>query len=273
MPEYNSDMPGRIVDLAPRDIKTMARQTLAGKWLAAFAVALVMEAILSLPSVICSFFKLGRFATSLLDVYSIVLTGPATFGLVKYYTKVFRMQEAGFGTVLSPFRDPADFLRGLMLYVTMLLRIILWSFVLIIPGIVAAYRFSMAFRIQFDHPEYSTPQCLAESSQMMQGNKLRLFNLQLSFFGWLLIVGLPRSFAEQQLAGGDLTVFTDADKFGALVNELSHHPFSILSSVLAVLVSVYMEVSTSCFYDILNGNLMISPETIGVINEQPDTPL
>ena len=66
----------------------------------------------------------------------------------------------------------------------MILIFLLWSLLLIIPGIVAAYRYSMAFYILNDNPEMSAKAALDESKRMMAGYKGKLFCLQLSFIGW-----------------------------------------------------------------------------------------
>ncbi|URZ04160.1 DUF975 family protein [Clostridium felsineum] len=63
--------------------------------------------------------------------------------------------------------------------------------VLLIPAIIAAYRYSMAYYILNDHPEMGSYEAIVESKKMMKGNKLRLFILQLSFIGWNLLSLVP----------------------------------------------------------------------------------
>jgi uncharacterized membrane protein len=45
----------------------------------------------------------------------------------------------------------------------------------------------MAFFILHDNPEMRPNQALKESSRMMKGYKWKLFCLQLSFIGWLML--------------------------------------------------------------------------------------
>ena len=79
------------------------------------------------------------------------------------------------------------FTKSLVLYLLQTLYVFLWSLLLIIPGIVKSYSYSMAFYIMNDHPEYTATQCIDESRRMMQGHKLDLFCLHLSFIGWILV--------------------------------------------------------------------------------------
>lgn len=48
--------------------------------------------------------------------------------------------------------------------------------------------FSMALYLYIDHQEYSAVQCMAKSVPLMVGNRIRLFQLLLSFIGYGLLV-------------------------------------------------------------------------------------
>ncbi len=77
------------------------------------------------------------------------------------------------------------------LFVIMLLEgifIFLWSLLFIIPGIVAAYRYRLAYFILLDDPSKSPLQCIRESKLLMTNHKLELFVLDLSFIGWFFLI-------------------------------------------------------------------------------------
>ena len=69
--------------------------------------------------------------------------------------------------------------------------IFLWSLLLVIPGIIAAYRYSMAMYLFFDDPEKGALECIRESKAMTYGYKGKLFVLDLSFIGWLILSIIP----------------------------------------------------------------------------------
>ena len=73
---------------------------------------------------------------------------------------------------------------------TLLLRDIylaLWFCLFLIPGIVKAYSYMMVPYILLDNPELSTKEVITKSREMMNGNKMKAFLLDLSFIGWWLL--------------------------------------------------------------------------------------
>ena len=74
--------------------------------------------------------------------------------------------------------------------VTLLLRdifIVLWCFLLVIPGIIKAYAYRMTPYILAEHPEMSGTEALRLSSAMMRGHKWYAFMFDLSYLGWYLL--------------------------------------------------------------------------------------
>lgn len=67
------------------------------------------------------------------------------------------------------------------------LYVMLWTILLIIPGIIKGYSYAMASYISIDNEELSAEECVQRSIKMMQGHKMQLFLLDLSFFGWVLL--------------------------------------------------------------------------------------
>lgn len=66
----------------------------------------------------------------------------------------------------------------------------LWGLLLIIPGIVKSYSYVMTPFILAEHPELTASQAIEQSVQMMDGHKMDLFLLNLSFIGWDILAGL-----------------------------------------------------------------------------------
>lgn len=85
------------------------------------------------------------------------------------------------------FSDMNLFGKALGLRIVTIVLVALWSLLLIIPGIVAAFRYSMAFYIMDDDPNVGIMEAIDRSKRMMMGNKGRLFCLELSFIGWMLL--------------------------------------------------------------------------------------
>lgn len=64
---------------------------------------------------------------------------------------------------------------------------LLWALLLLIPGIIKSYSYSMAPYILKDNPEMDAEEAIVESMKMMKGYKMKLFLLDLSFIGWIIL--------------------------------------------------------------------------------------
>ena len=70
------------------------------------------------------------------------------------------------------------------------LYVLLWSLLLIVPGIMAAYSYAMTEFLLADDPDLTPSEALAQSKAMMYGNRWRLFCLQISFIGWSILANI-----------------------------------------------------------------------------------
>lgn len=109
-------------------------------------------------------------------------------GMTIYFFNVATGRKAGYGNLFDGF---AIFGKVLWLEILIYVFTFLWAMLLIIPGIIAAYRYRMALYIMLDHPEYSAIECIRQSKAMMMGRKGELFVLDLSFLGWYLLATIP----------------------------------------------------------------------------------
>lgn len=102
-------------------------------------------------------------------------------GIVIYVISEARWHKGSFGNLL----DALPILFRVVWYqIVTTVYISLWSMLLVVPGIIASYSYRQGLYILLDHPEMSVSECIRASKHMMQGKKLELFWLDLSFFGW-----------------------------------------------------------------------------------------
>lgn len=76
---------------------------------------------------------------------------------------------------------------------TMFLRsiyLILWTLLLIIPGIIKFYAYRLVPYILADNPEIGSKRAIKLSQEMMRNEKLKVFVLDLSFIGWFIFGAL-----------------------------------------------------------------------------------
>jgi uncharacterized membrane protein len=164
------------------ELRQAARAQLKGKWKFVVLLTLIYGVISSIPSGITSNFD-GRFAL-LGFILSALITGPLTLGLAICFLKFVRDEELRFENLFDGFKN---FLPAFLLTLLTGIFTMLWTLLLIIPGIIAALRYSMSFYILADNPEISAMDAIKQSKELMRGNKGKLFLLSLSFIGWAIL--------------------------------------------------------------------------------------
>lgn len=70
------------------------------------------------------------------------------------------------------------------------LYILLGTILLVIPGLIMSYTYAMTDYILAEHPDMAPGEVMKGSKAMMEGNRWRLFCLQFSFIGWMLLSSL-----------------------------------------------------------------------------------
>ena len=94
--------------------------------------------------------------------------------------------QPGIGTLLDGFRSG----HYVNIVLTMFLRDLftaLWSLLLVVPGIVKHYEYLMVPYIIAENPAMDYKEAFQISKQMMDGEKMEAFIMDLSFLGWYLL--------------------------------------------------------------------------------------
>lgn len=111
-----------------------------------------------------------------------IFGGIAAIGLMALVLRAVRGEEKGwFGSAFAGFRYPFGVF---WLSTLMALYIGLWLLLLIVPGIIAALRYSLAWYLKAEKPELGADACLRMSSELMDGYKKRLLLFAFSYIGW-----------------------------------------------------------------------------------------
>lgn len=112
-----------------------------------------------------------------------------------------------------------DFISIVLIQLLMGIFVYLWSLLFAIPGIVKSYSYSQALNIYKDHSENPESEGLSisgyitESKVLMEGHRMRLFLVNLSFIGWdllaMLTLGIGYLFVEPYRAGTMAAFYSD----------------------------------------------------------------
>lgn len=133
-----------------------------------------------------------------------------SIGYARYNMDLADRKDVKLGTLLDYFPNwknllAAGLLQGLF--------VILWSLLFVIPGVIAAFRYSMTSYILAQNPEMPAMEAIARSKEMMKGNKWRLFCLHLSFIGWSILckftLGIGHLFLNPYRWAADAAFYND----------------------------------------------------------------
>jgi uncharacterized membrane protein len=107
------------------------------------------------------------------------------WGFAVYFLRLIRRENTDYARLFDGYTGNWQriFTTNLLMYV----YIFLWSLLLIIPGIIKAFSYSMTSYILKDDPELSNNAAIEKSMAMMHGHKMELFLLELSFIGWVIL--------------------------------------------------------------------------------------
>jgi len=152
----------------------MARESLRGKWGLAIGTCFVYLLIVSALQVIP---VAG-------PIIALIITGPLMLGLTMFSLSLSRGLDARFDQLFQGF---SNFGTALGTYLLMVLFIVLWMLLLIVPGIIAALSYSMAFFIVAEDSSITPMEAIDKSKKMMDGYKMKLFFMGLRFLGWALL--------------------------------------------------------------------------------------
>ncbi len=146
--------------------------------------------------------------------------GAISLGYAHFNKKLVMGMEVRFQDLFSRFHI---FWKGFCMQLLMGLYTFLWSLLLIIPGIIAAYSYAMTPYILEEYPNMTANEAIGYSKQMMVGNKWRLFCLQISFIGWeilaLLTVGIGYLWVAPYAAAAKAAFYFDVAR--------DFHPYGI----------------------------------------------
>jgi uncharacterized membrane protein len=157
-----------------RDLMQQARDALKGHWGLAVGGNVI-------------YFFLGMLIQSIPRlgwIGGLIIGGPLLLGWTAFFLSLSRKQEALLSQLFEGFQN---FTRALVAYLLLILFVLLWTILLVVPGIMAAFSYSQTFFILVENPQMESLDALRKSKTMMKGNRWKLFCLFWRFFGWCLL--------------------------------------------------------------------------------------
>jgi uncharacterized membrane protein len=183
-----------------KDLMTSARIALSGNWGLAI-LGYVLYSILKMSFsgfVFASVFFVSLVSLSagsdpensvngmmfFAHIVELLVAGAFAVGFMSFFLGIAQESEARLELLFVGFQR---FFKSFGVYFFYTLFILLWTLLFIIPGIIATFRYAMAFFIIADDADCGPLEAISRSKEMMKGNKWKLFCMHWRFFGWALL--------------------------------------------------------------------------------------
>lgn len=115
---------------------------------------------------------------------------PFYAGVLWFYVSLVRKESVRIRNIFKVYQDGRLTLKLIWTYIVMMFFILLWTLLLIIPGIIKSISYAQTTFVLKDHPEYSATQAITESRRLMDGYKWKYVLFLLSFIGWFLLTAV-----------------------------------------------------------------------------------
>ena len=200
------------------DYRRFARDTLRGRWPAAVLAGLLtsllggetyegpkLEFNLSEGELSAGVNVAGQTFNFGEGFPSVAITGGVMLGMIFAFIMALALFAVGSAVRVGYFRYHLNLADGkpaaigdLFVYFPHLVNLVLsrllravyaflWMLLLIIPGIIATYRYRMTDFLLAEDPTLAPDEAISRSKELMDGRKFDLFVLDLSFIGWDLL--------------------------------------------------------------------------------------
>lgn len=158
-------------------LKKEARNKLKGNNLVAIIITLLCGISVIVSTILLCFVPVLGI------ILYVVVMGTIVLGFYNTFLKLSRDEEVDINDLTS---KRTNYLKGFLLLFLKRFFVRIWSLLLVIPGIVAMYEYSLAYYIFLDDPDISITEAINLSKDLMKGHKMDMFILDLSFILWYI---------------------------------------------------------------------------------------
>lgn len=186
------------MELTISQIKKKSLASLKGKWGMGVGLTLIVFLITTIVPTIVEVFLSGGFSVwidqteppLIADMVNLLISFlfiPMTVASYWFYLVIARWNDPKISDVFAVYKEWELSLKLIGTSILVGIFTILWSLLLIIPGIIKGISYSQVFFLLRDNPQLSALEAITESKIRMKGYKWKYFLLNLSFIGWAFI--------------------------------------------------------------------------------------
>lgn len=169
------------------ELKQNAKDQLKNNWGVAIGVIIVCTLISCIPNLLVDLEVESIVISISIPIITMIITGPIAIGQSKFFINLANRSNPRFSDLWYGFNN---ILRAIGITLLVGIIVLIGTILLIIPGIILSFMYSQVYYIMAENPDMSIIDCLKESARIMKGHKMELFVLELSFIGWILLMGI-----------------------------------------------------------------------------------
>lgn len=167
-----------------RELRNKSKADLRGKWGLSAAISFVAVLLIGGAAFLNGYFVHDRVMMITISIIYPLVCLVISYGLCIVFYNMLRYNTApNIDDLFIALRQWRVFETAFL----MNLFIVLWTLLLIVPGVIKGLSYAMAPYIMEDDPTCYGSAAIRRSREMMRGHKMRLFLLCLSFIGWILL--------------------------------------------------------------------------------------
>jgi len=167
------------------EIRLAAREALKGKWGGAAVATLVYAIIAGLIASLSD--SEGAFMLLVYVLLAIGVSLPLGFGFTMMFLNFARDGKAiSVNGIFGAFNN-TYYSKSVVTMFLVGLYTILWTLLLIVPGIIKALSYTMTPMILAENPELGSNEAIDRSAAMMKGHKMDLFLIELGYLGLAIL--------------------------------------------------------------------------------------
>lgn len=174
------------------ELRNEAKAFMAGNWKSAVIITLVNFLIITA-------FELLNIGDSTITkilyfVGLIAVLLPLNYGYLMTFLRFSRGENLAVENLFAMFKGDY-YKKSVVLGLLNMVYTLLWTLLLIVPGLIKSLSYALAPYIMIDNPELSAEEAICKSMKMMEGHKMDLFLIQLGYAGLgllsMLLLGIP----------------------------------------------------------------------------------
>lgn len=174
------------------ELRNEAKAFMAGNWKSAVIITLVNFLIITAFELL----NIGdSIVTKILYFVSLIaVLLPLNYGYLMTFLRFSRGENLAVENLFAMFKGDY-YKKSVVLGLLVGIYTLLWTLLLIVPGLIKSLSYALAPYIMIDNPELSAEEAICKSMKMMEGHKMDLFLIQLGFAGLgllsMLLLGIP----------------------------------------------------------------------------------